>query len=207
MTMQWYKFLCFSALLSIWMFPITAYGQFYLGAGAGQATYKDVDEVEVACTAAGAVCTVDDADTGFKVFAGYQFAKFVAIEVGYVELGEVVAVAAAPVSASARFSTQGGYAALLPQLPIGPVGSIFGRLGLSAMDAKLKVTAPGISSTDSSGALAVVFGVGAEIHLSDSISVRGEWERHSPDEVLDIAGVSVDAPDVDLVTASIVARF
>lgn len=207
MRIQRQKWVCSGGLLAMLLVPLSGYGQAYIGGGAGQSKYHDVDQVEAACASIGAVCDSDDADTGYKVFAGYRFGEYMAIEGGYIDLGEAQADATAPVVAAATLSARGGYLAVLPQIPIGPSGSIFGRVGLSALDAELVATAPGVRSTDSSGAVGFMFGVGAEIHLSESMSLRAEWERHSTDEALEIAGVSIDAPDIDLASASIVLRF
>lgn len=195
-----------AVVLSLLMVPGAVHAQFYLGGGAGQATYKDVDEVERACATVGAVCSVDDSDSAFKVFAGYRFGPYVAFEGGYIDLGEATADAAVP-AATAALTAEGGYIAILPQIPLGQVGSIFGRLGLSAVDAKLTASGGGASFRDSSGAGAVVFGAGGEVHLTEQISVRAEWERHSFDEAFEIAGVEIEAPDIDLVSASFVIRF
>jgi len=196
-----------ASLLTSMLFPVTGHGQFYLGGGGGQSTYQDIDEVESACIAVGADCGADDTDTGFKLFAGFRLVDFLALEGGYIEMGDAVAQATVPVAAEARLGIQGGYLALLPQIPIGSTGAIFGRIGLSAVDAELTAAGAGRSLSDSSGAVAVVFGAGAEIHLTESVSLRGEWERHSFDEALDIAGVEIEAPDVDLLSASVVVRF
>lgn len=195
-----------SVLLSLLMIPGAGYAQFYLGGGVGQVTYKDVGEVERACATVGAVCSVDDSDSAFKAFFGYQFGPYVALEGGYVDLGEATADSAAP-AATAALSAEGGYVAVLPRIPLGEVGAIFGRLGLSAVDAKLAASGGGTSVRDSSGAGAVVFGAGGEVYLTEQIAVRAEWERHSFDEAFDIAGVEIEAPDIDLVSASLVFRF
>lgn len=195
------------ALLSTLAFPVSGFAEFYIGGGAGQATYKDIQEVESACAGVGATCTADDSDTGFKLFAGYRFGEFFALEGGFIDLGESVANSAPPVAATASFSVQGAFVSLLPQIPIGGVGSIFGRLGLSAVDAELTASGGGLSVSDSTSAPGVVFGVGGEVHLTDAVSVRVEWERHSFDEAFQLAGISVDAPDVDLTSASILFRF
>lgn len=193
--------------LSMLAFPLAGFAQFYLGAGAGQASYQDIDQVESACAGIGATCTADDTDTGFKVFAGYRFGQFLALEGGFVDLGESVANSAPPTPATASLSAQGGFIALLPQIPIGPVGAIFGRIGLSGIDAELTASGGGGSLSDSTGAAGLVLGVGGEIHLTDTVSVRAEWERHSFDEAFQLAGVSIDAPDIDLASASLLFRF
>lgn len=202
-----FKKLAAVSLAAAMLFPVAGYSQFYLGGGGGQSKYHDIGEVESACAAVGASCTSDDTDTGFKLFAGYRFVQYLALEAGYIEMGEAVANATVPVAANAQLSAKGGYLALLPQIPIGSTGAIFGRIGVSGVEATLTASGGGRSIDDSSGAAAVVFGAGAEIHLSENVSLRGEWERHSFDEVLEIAGVEVQAPDVDLLSASLVLRF
>lgn len=195
------------AALALLMFPVEGYSQLYIGGGGGQSKFQDIDQVQSACNTVGATCGVDDSDTGYKVFIGYRMARYLAFEAGYIDLGEATASSVVPVSATASLTAEGGYVALLPQLPLGPSVSIFGRIGLSGVDAKLKAAGGGLTYSDSSGAAGLVLGGGAEIHLTDNISIRGEWERHSFDEALDIAGVKIDAPDVDLLSASVILRF
>lgn len=194
-------------LLAALVFPAAGQAQFYIGAGGGQSEYQDIDQVREACLGVGATCTTDGTDTAFKAFAGYRITPYLAVEGGYIDLGEATANAAAPSAATATLSAQGGYVALMPHVPIGSIGSIFGRVGLSAVDAELVVASGGATASDSTGAAALVFGAGAEINLTDSISIRGEWERHSFDEALEIAGIEIDTPDVDVLTAGVVIRF
>lgn len=195
------------ALLAALLVPAAGYAQFYLGAGGGQSKFHDLDEVRAACTTVGATCSADDTDTGFKLFAGYRFSEFMALEAGYVDLGESVADAIVPVTATAALTAEGGYISILPQIPIGTVGSIFGRVGLSAVKAELTASGGGELFSDNSGAAGFVFGAGGEVHLSEQISIRAEWERHSFDEALELAGIEVEAPDIDLLSASLILRF
>lgn len=195
------------ALLSALLVPSAGYAQFYIGAGGGQTEFHDLDEVQAACATVGATCSVDDTDTGFKLFAGYRFSDYLALEGGYVDLGESVADSAVPVTATAALTAEGGFLSILPQIPIGTVGTIFGRIGLSAVKAELSASGGGASFNDSSGAAGVVLGVGGEVHLTEQVSIRGEWERHSFDEALELAGVEIEAPDIDLLSASLVLRF
>ena len=194
-------------LFSALALPSAGYAQFYVGGGGGQTKFHDLQEVRDACTTVGATCSVDDTDTGFKVFAGYRLGDYMAFEGGYIDLGKSVGDATVPVTASAALSAQGGYISILPQIPVGASGAIFGRIGLSAVEAELTASGGGASFSDSSGAAGLVFGVGGEIHLTEQISLRAEWERHSFDEALEIAGVEIEAPDIDLLSASLILRF
>lgn len=204
---QFRAFLSTGALSAALLFPAAGYAQFYLGVGGGEATYDDMDEVRSACAAVGASCSVDDTDTGFKLFAGYRFGDYLALEGGYVDLGESSADSAVPATATAALTAEGGFVSILPQIPVGAVGTIFGRIGLSAVQAELTASSGGTVFDDSSGAAGVVLGVGGEVHLTDQVSIRGEWERHSFDEALELAGVEIEAPDIDLLSASLVFRF
>lgn len=204
---QFQTVLAAGALLSVLLVPSTGYAQFYVGAGGGQTEFHDLDEVQAACATVGATCSVDDTDTGFKLFAGYRFSEYLALEGGYVDLGESVADSAVPVTATAALTAEGGFVSILPQIPIGTVGAIFGRIGLSAVKAELRASGGGASFKDSSGAGGVVLGVGGEVNLTEQVSIRGEWERHSFDEALELAGVEIEAPDIDLLSASLVLRF
>ena len=194
-------------LLSALTFSAGAYARFYIGGGGGQATFQNTERVQQACTTVGATCSVDDNDTGYKLFAGYRLGQYLSFEGGYVDLGKAKATATVPVTATASLSGSGVFVALLPQIPLGPSGAIFGRIGLAAVDAKLSAASGGTSLSDSSGAASIVFGGGAEFRLTNNVSIRGEWERYAFDETLNLAGVKINAPDIDLLSASLVFSF
>lgn len=185
-----------------------AHGGFYLGAAAGEAEFEEIGELETACRTAGVVCNSDDTDTGFKLFVGYEFGPFFALETGYVDLGKLQAGVDVPVRAQADLETSGGFVSLLPQVPLGDIGSIYGRVGVAAVDAELtaRVPALGFDESDSGAVGAFTFGFGGALHFHQ-LTVRVEWERYSFDETFTIAGEDVDAPDLNLITGSVLVRF
>lgn len=207
MCVQFRRILQAGMLFSALAFSAGAYAQFYVGGNVGQSTFQNTDRVQEACATVGATCGVDDNDTGYKVYAGYQLGRFLSFEGGYVDLGSAKATATVPASATASLSGSGVYVALLPEFPLGPSGAIFARVGLSAVDAKLSASAGSVSVSDSSGTAGIVFGAGAEFHLTSNVSIRGEWERYAFNETLNLAGVHIDVPDVDLLSAGLVFRF
>ena len=87
--------------------------------------------------------------------------------------------------------------------------AIFGKIGVFAADTEIGADAPalGFSARDSGTTGALVYGVGGAINLGQHISVRVEWERLSFDKAFDLAGVSVEAPDVDVISGTVVIRF
>ena len=181
----------------------------YIGGAAGQSKFDDIGELQRACSIAGVQCPADDTDTGYKLFLGYQFGDYFAVEGGYFDLGRLSAGVDGPVLAKADFEITGGFVSLLPQLPLGDVLTLYGRLGVSAGDAELtaRVPAAGFNASASETAAGVTFGAGGALNLTRHISLRLEWERHSFDEAFDIAGEEIDAPDIDLVSGSVLLRF
>ncbi len=180
----------------------------YLGGAVGQSEFDEIGELSDACIAAGVRCTSDDTDTGFKLFVGYQFGNYLALEGGYANLGELKAGVATPVLAEAALDVHGGFVSILPQVPIGDLGAVYGRLGLMVGDGELTARVPSIGFDDSdSGSVAgVTFGFGGALHLGMA-TVRVEFERYSFDEAFNIAGEDFDAPDIDLFSGSLLFRF
>ena len=61
--------------------------------------------------------------------------------------------------------------------------------------------------SDSTGVAGLIYGFGGGINLGQNIALRVEWERYSYDEVLRVAGIDIDAPKVDVISASFIYRF
>ena len=166
--------------------------QSYAGASFGQATVKGF------CDGAGAIgASCDDSASGFRVFAGRQFGRNVAIEVGYVDLGSVggslgpvsVSLAASGLDASAIFG-----------VPLGEKVSLFTRLGVYHLSGRVSSNV-GFSESDSSTDL--TFGLGLRFELGTRAALRVEWQRYSG--VGDAA--TIGTADVDLVGAGVLFRF
>ncbi len=181
----------------------------YIGGAAGQSKFNDIGELERACSIAGLRCPADDTDAGFKLFLGYQFGDYFAVEAGYFDLGTLNAGVNDPILAEASFEITGGFLSLLPQVPIGDVLTLFGRVGLSAGDAELTARVPlaGFDERESDTAAGFTFGAGGALNITPHLTLRLEWERHSFDEAFDIAGEEIDAPDIDLFSGSLLFRF
>ena len=62
---------------------------FYIGLGAGQTKIQDLKELCDDLTAIGGVVRdCDDKGTGWKAFVGYQFIKYLGVELGYLDMGK-----------------------------------------------------------------------------------------------------------------------
>lgn len=135
--------------------------------------------------------TLDDADTGFGIGGGYQLNDHFAVEFGYVDLGSFSyrgtgtvtdGVEQAPIEANLGSSADGPVVSVLGILPIGERFSVYGRAGLSFMNAKgtARITVDGVSdsASQSSQKSDLMFGAGAEYALTRHFAVRLAWDRY-----------------------------
>jgi len=161
--------------------PALAQG-FYIGGSAGQSS-MDIDIPSVPFTFSGE-------DVAFKVFGGYQFGKYVAIEAFYTDFGE-------PEDGALGIDTTAFGAEAVVILPIGDRLEIFGKAGIAAWDADF--TGPGGFSDDGADP---VFGGGLAINITERLAIRGEWEFYQIHT--DVGGFDVDT---ELLSAGIVYNF
>jgi len=147
----------------------------YVGAGWGQFNL-DINNLDDAGTAASNIAHSND--NAWKLFAGYRFNPYVALEAAYIDFGQP----------SDRFSTSGsngnyqadisGFApAVVGSLPIGPV-ELFAKIGYYYYDSKLKVDfdSPGPSIESSHRRNDLLYGGGVGLTFFDHLHVRGEYE-------------------------------
>jgi len=156
--------------------------------------------------------TIDDSDTGFGFAGGYQLNRHFAMEFAYVDLGSLDYQATVTVTdgvderdAEVRFgnSAHGPVVSAIGILPIGERFSVFGRVGLSLLNAEgsVRITLDGASqhASQSSQKTDPMYGLGAEFNVSKNFAVRVAWDRYLDIGTKDIAG-DVDA---DLITLGV----
>jgi OOP family OmpA-OmpF porin len=176
----------------------------FLGAGYGQTTYPDDVFIQDVCVE----CVIDDSDTGFRVFAGYRFNEYVAVEGAYVSYGEVSGSLPDLIDVSAEF--QGLTLAVVPSIPLGKTVSVFGKIGGVAWYGDLQATSPLVNETaDGDGAGgSLLFGGGVTVNLGQNAAVSLGWERFNINDTLEIEDVDVDVDmDVDQISANFEYRF
>jgi OOP family OmpA-OmpF porin len=156
----------------------------YIGASFGQTSSDALDDLE---SIPGV--SVDDSDTGYKIFAGYSFNANFAIEGFYTDLGEISATNGVT-TASVSLDSLG--VAGLAILPLNDDFGLFAKVGYQRWDAELKAT--GVSSTNEDGSDAVL-GLGVTYDVQN-VSLRGEFERYA-----------IDGDDVDLLSVGIAYNF
>lgn len=201
---------------------VPAYAQmkwqgFYVGGGIGQSKIDDFDTAGINSVVlsrpgvTSAITSVDDKDTGWKVFAGYQVNQNFAVEAGYVNLGKF-----STFTTVTPFGTVAGevkmennwFGDVLGIVPLGNNFSIFGRIGLVWSETKVSAsgtippapgTSFGIGRKDDD--FSWKFGLGLGYDFTPQWGVRGEWERY---RVSDGSGGKSDA---DLFSVSLRFRF
>lgn len=164
----------------------------YIGASLGQSKINDVCD--------GIVGTCDDKDTGWKIFGGYQFNRYFAVEGGYVDFGKATATDVSlgtPISGDAE--GWGLFATGLATLPINEQFGVFAKAGLAYTKADVTAVVGGVSVSDDDSGTDLVYGVGAKFDFTKNFGMRVEFERFK-----DVGNFD---SDVDLLSAGLVYKF
>lgn len=129
---------------------------------------------------------LDEEDTGLKIFGGYQFMKYFALELAFVDLGEFEFFGFPDALEQYGFAVQG-----VGILPIAESFALFAKAGFFNWE----VEAFGATDDGTDAA----YGVGGQFRFGakKKLGLRLEWERFT-----DISG-----GDVDLVSAGFSYHF
>lgn len=183
----------------------------YLGASVGQSRAKiDEDKINSALLGAGFTNTsiVDrDQDTGFKLFLGYQFNKYFALEGGFFDLGKFsyTATTLPPGTLDSRTKLKGLNLDLVLNLPITEKFSVLGRAGVIHAEAKDTFSSTGsvlvFNPTYSKRATNYKFGGGLQYDFTKAFAMRAEAERYRINDALNNKG------DIDLFSVGVLVRF
>ncbi|MFA5170948.1 MAG: outer membrane beta-barrel protein [Sulfuriferula sp.] len=183
----------------------------YVGANVGQSRAK-IDDERISNNIIGAGFTSvtisdDDRDIGYKVFAGYQFNKYFALEGGYFDLGKFgyTATTVPAGTLNGTIKLQGLNLDAVGIWPITEKFSAFGRLGANYAEAKdsfvgtgaVIVTNPNPSKRDTN----LKFGLGVQYAFNESMAMRVEAERYIINDAVGNHG------DIDLLSLGLVYRF
>ncbi len=134
-----------------------------------------------------------DSDAAYKLFAGYRFLGFFAVEAGYVDLGEPGESLAENVRVD--IDVQGWDAFAVGMLPIGPV-DLFAKVGGVSWTADIRAAFDDVTDSDSDSGTDLAYGLGIALRLG-SLAVRVEGEQFDLD----------NADEVYLFTAGVTLTF
>jgi long-chain fatty acid transport protein len=165
----------------------------YFGLSAGRAKGRDWDSSRFVSSFAdkgvvGTQSSADSTDTGYKVYVGYQFTDYLALEGGYTQLNDFIAHGAGTAPQLSRLHQEMGSAvgflSAVGTLPLTKSFSVFGKAGFDSWKTATKTiivnSATGdFARTDVADRGADPFyGVGASYSFTDNLGVRWEYERY-----------------------------
>ena len=148
----------------------------YVGGALGQSKFKD-------CSG----CT-DDKDASWGLFAGYQFNRNLAAELGYHDLGSASIPGASIDGTAWELVGVGAW-------PFTEQFSVYGKLG--GYRGELKGGGTSETNTD------LTYGLGLQFDLNKSLGFRGEWQRYPGMG----GGNFGDKTDVDVMRVAALWRF
>ena len=133
----------------------------------------------------------DTKDFGFKLYGGYQFTPYFALEAGYFDLGSYnldTAVLPSGLLLS-DMAVRGINFDAVVTLPITDKMSVFGRAGMNKIDLDSDFYGTGYAAgtnypTGSRRDTHEKFGVGMAYAINDAVSVRVEAERYNLEDVI-----------------------
>ena len=189
----------------------------YIGLGAG-ASRTTIDNTHVGINAAiiaagfsSATTTTDKYGYGaaYKAFAGYSFNKYVALELGYFNLGkfkfDTTTTPAGTLHAETK--TQGANLDAVFSYPFDNGFSVFGRIGIQYVKSKVDLTGTGaiivLSSSTNETGRGPKTGVGVGYEFARNMGVRGEWEYYRVPDGTNTKTVA----KVDVIGLSLYYRF
>ena len=183
----------------------------YGGLSIGQSQAR-IDEARISSTllASGFTTTAmtrDESDTAYKLFVGYQFNRYVALEGGYFNLGKFgFTSSTVPLGTlDGRIKLQGLNLDLVGTLPLSDRWSAIGRVGGQYARARDTFTGSGavkvLNPNPSERGAGYKAGLGLQYEVNPSFLVRAEAERY---RIKDGVG---NRGDVNLYSVSLVVPF
>lgn len=160
---------------------------FYVGGSAGT-TKWNIGPTDVLATG-----SIENNNTGYKIFGGYDFTKNWGLELGYADLGKYEfkgTYGGANVKGDVKITA---YSLVgVGTFPITDDLAVFGKLGMYSWDAKASVNSGSINNSATGTGSNGLYGVGMKFNFTDHFSVRGEWERfHDSSNPIDLISVGV----------------
>lgn len=191
--------------------PILADNMYVVGAFGSTSADLRKSEFDSTITAAGVLglnSSVDDSDFGYKIQFGYQLDPYVAIEGGYVNLGQAnYSASYTGGTAKAEFKSSGWNVAAVVRAPIYQGLSAFGKFGTiyANVQSDIVATGSGRSATASpeTSEWKPMWGVGASYDINKVVGIRLEYEQFINLGNKNSTGTS----DVTLISTGLVLKF
>jgi hypothetical protein len=159
---------------------------FYAGAGLGQFNVKVDDIDDVAAT----VSEFDSDDTSYRIFGGWRFSRFIAVDLAYIDFGGPDE----DVNGQRVKAEVDGFApAVYGTFPLGPI-EVFAKAGYLFYDLDVEIGGEKVDAASGSDE-DLIYGVGLGLTLFERLSARVEYE------IIDVSDVADDADAIWLTGA------
>lgn len=162
----------------------------YIGGSVGQSAQTDTCFFGASC---------DGTDTAYRAFAGYQFNRYLALELGYGDLG-TASISTAGITQS--FGVKAYDVVVLGILPVAERLDVYGKFGAYRATTDFSSNFPGVpnQSVDNNGP---VYGVGVQYDVTGNLGVRAEWVQYARTGNNGFIGTS----DVEVTGIGVLWRF
>lgn len=151
--------------------------------------------------------TDDRTDTGYKLYGGYRFHRYFAVEGGYFNLGkfDFTATTVPAGTLTGNIKVQGLNLDLVGILPISDRFSAFGRIGVANARTKDSFSGTGaaaaFSTSRSERDTNLKVGLGLQYDFTYNLGMRLEAERYRINDAVSARG------NIDLISIGLVYRF
>ena len=189
---------------------LAAASDWYGGFGVGQSRAEvDDDRIRAELLGSGLNITSigdNERDLAYKIFGGYKLNKNFALEAGYFHLGEFgfEATTSPAGTLSGNAKLRGVNLDAVGMFPLSEKFSAFARLGMQYGYAKDSFAGTGAVVVDprkSKRAGNYKAGLGVQYDFTDTLALRGEWERYRLNDGVGNRG------DIDMVSAGLIFKF
>lgn len=179
----------------------------YVGAAIGNSDLRDS-----CATSYGSVVGCDDDSAAYQLFGGVNVNKYLAIELGWVDLGKSDTTAYAqkkngqfvpiytppspsdPVyTGSSSWKAKGVEASAVGSYPLDAGVSALGKLGVLWWDADYHSSINGSQSSYSKDGASLTYGVGFKWQVTKPLALRVLWQQYLDVDVSDVATISIGA--------------
>ena len=142
---------------------------YYIGAGIGQSRQKFTD--------------FDGKDTSFKLYGGWSFNKYFAVEAGYINGGTQ---SDSFEGVNLDISNEGLFVEGLAKWPLGSVVAPYAKFGYVFYESTAKLSSGSQSVSETESDSDFIYGGGLEFKLGDNVRLRAEYEEvNLPDTAFD----------------------
>lgn len=203
--------MCIGAALFGASGPARAQAHWYIGVTLGASNANITQEAVPVTGATSTIFLTDSRDPGFKVFAGYRFNRYFAVEGGYAWLGEFQATTqvTAPTTGAlnADIRVIGLYIDAVGMLPVGDRFAAFAKVGVLGSETRTFRSTSGTvtsgSNTNASTDQAnLSYGLGVQYDLEKNVTLRFVWERY-----IKVGDVNTGEFNIDLYSGGLLFRF